>query len=246
MSQDVPGLSPTLRPDKTNLSKAFKYQDELYDMVWAVAESDDPRLARAACAAIPGIIQDTAFAGRGDKAVERFRQSTDVLLEDKLPVPVADLGGALGLVTEVLQDPRPQEQFRAEWIQQLEEIKARLDAHGGFEIRLKRWAGKWTYEGRAGIQIKGSRLQSQSDIQLQQLAKEAVVNPPMLTTALLTWLKSTEAKKSPLFFWYFGMEDTKGAFIPIIDPLGETDSGTQCFYNYYAGFSQTRNSRATI
>ncbi len=238
VSQDFPGPSPTPRPEKTNLSKAFKYRDELYDVVWAVAESDAPPLSQAACAAIPGIIEDTALAGGVDKAIERFRQSIDVVLADKLPIPVADLGGALSFVLAVLQDPRPQEQFRAEWIQQLEEIKARLDAHGDFGIRLKRWAGKWTYEGRAGNQVKGSHIQSQSHIQLQQLAKEAVANPPLLTTALLTWLQSTEAKKSPLFFRYLGMEDTRGAFIPIIDPLGETDSGTQCFYHYYEGLSQ--------
>jgi len=239
MSQHVPGPSPLARPDRPNLSEAFAYMDEFYDMIWAATESDCPRLSHAACAAVPGVIQETAFAGRGDKAVERFRHTADVVLAQKLSIPIADLCAALSLVIAHFQDPRPQEKYRAEWIEQLEEIKNRIDGELDFGTRLMRWASKWTHEDHEYEPTDSGGKETRGERELRRLAQEAVAEPALLTTDLVNWLQSSEAQKSGRFLSYLGREDSKGIVRSIIDSVGEKDSGASCFSEYYRGQTQT-------
>ncbi|MFC1834771.1 hypothetical protein ACFL2Q_08570 [Thermodesulfobacteriota bacterium] len=244
MLRRMPGPRPCPLPEVLTHSEMFEYQDRLYGLLTDLARSQEPQISELARECIPQAIADTAFVGRGDKAVERFSEALDAALTGKLLISVADLAGELervrGHFLNLKEEEDRQESLDAlgEWIKQLDGIDLRLENECDFATRLKRWAGNWTYADREIESDTVGQPQLRCDIELKMLAEDATSDKDLLDDDLFSWLCTGEAKKAGKFFWVLGMVDSSHQWVHRIEQLGEQAAGRTAFSSYFGGLAR--------
>jgi hypothetical protein len=110
-------------------------------------------------------------------------------------------------------------------------------------LRLKRWAGGWGREDHEKVTVDG-RETDISESELTRLAKEAVANPALLSSELISWLLSAAAQKSNDYFFFLGKEDTQRSLRATIEAIGSQAGGANAFPAYWGGWATSDRIQA--
>ena len=240
------GPEPFDAPPPMTYGDIWDYTESLVDFLMMLAQSEEPRLAESAIAALPRVIADSVFQTRPEIAITRFQTVVDWVLTGKLPIDVSDLTEALRLVrswfSDYLHKDNVGDEKEAAKIQehlgQIERLLNALD-RGDFPTKLKRWTGNWTQdEHEYETEEEKKKHISRGEKERRGLAQEVVQNPDVLTDELLEWLCSDEAKQSYKFFWSLGEADLKMVLLPKVERLGTDKTGVNAFSAYFGGLSQ--------
>lgn len=221
----------------------YDYARDLVDILILVATDVDSDVATAALRELPSLTTECGIQGRPWDAIARFQRLVDWALEGKQGLEVASLFDALNQVHHVFSDrldkpdyPADRKEELKQLIDELDGLKIMLDK-GDFLVRLGRWAGSWTMEDDEDVSVNG-RYITRCEQELERLAEEAVKNPHLLSSQVISWLLSDAAQKSHTFFFYLGRKDTNGLFLHAIEDMGQGPVGSMAFSAYWGGWAR--------
>jgi len=136
---------------------------------------------------------------------------------------------------EKLEYPPESKEEQKRFITELDTLKAELE-RGGFLIRLQHWAGNWTIEDDEDVNVNGNDV-PRYELELENLAKEAINKPQLLNRQVKDWLLSDSARKSHTYFFYLGLRDTESVLRDAIEQLGHQSEGRVAFSAYWGGWA---------
>ncbi len=208
-------------------------------LLLSLAEDIDQEVSKVACDALPDAIAESIIQGRPEQGIEKFKKLLGWVIKD-IKIDVSDFIGALNLVRQIFKDRLLKENLQDEVktryenrLEELNQIKKQID-EGSFALRLKRWAGDWTYElDDSGDKI--SRGDERIQEELQALARETIQTPGDLTDDSIRWLLSDEAKKSYAFFAFLGEYDTGKVWLARLEEFAKDEAGAFGYASYCRG-----------
>lgn len=220
----------------------YDYVRDLVDILVSAATDEDRDVASAALKVLPNLIGEYAIQGRPQEGITRFQILIDWALAAKPGLEVSSLFDAMSWVRRVFSDrlekrecPPEREEEQKRLITELVRLKAELE-RGGFLIRLKHWAGNWTTEDDEDVNVNGKDV-PRYELQLEQLAEEAINKPQLLNVHVIKWLLSDSAQKSHTYFFYLGLRDTEGILRHAIEQLEQQSEGKVAFSAYWGGWA---------
>jgi hypothetical protein len=218
------GIPLDARPRMT-YGEALDFNEALVGELMMLARSADEIVAEGALAALPTTLEGWA---RPAGIVTRMRDVVLWVVEDRAPISVAKLTGALRFVrARLVQDAARPDVPNADELRrgaaELEALLSQLE-RGNFRVRLKRWAGPWAW-GDHEEDGQGRRGRDRWDEELHALGREAAEDPAGLTPKLREWLVSREAQRAYRFFYWLGVSDTSRRLLPTMEEWGKGTGG---------------------
>lgn len=219
-----------------------QYLSKLVEMLIHLVSNEHAVVSRAALKALPESIAQLAFHGLTAESKEHFRLLIDWALAERNGLDVSRLSGVLSKVRDFYTEQLGKRDFsddrKAKYTGFISDLtKWQISLHqGGFETRLKLWTGGGRYHV--------SNEWKQVEEQLQQLAREAVQSPHLLTDNLIDWLLTASPKEAGSFFYALGQEDKSFHFQAAIEARGRNAPGSSAFASYFAGWAKRDLSRA--
>jgi hypothetical protein len=221
------GPEPLSAQPEMTWADIWNYWNALFDMLIAIARSDQSALAASAQEALPNVLTQYTLFGHITRGLDRFRQVAQECVTKQIPLSVSRLSEALILVQNAI-NRRQAESAEAEEImenskQVISDILGFLEA-GDFSMRLMRWVGTWA-----------SHEHDEHMEELRALVSEVMDQRHLLTEDLLMWLISEEAKLGMPFFRIVGEQDTDHYWQAQIEELGSSVRGAGAFSSYFFG-----------
>jgi hypothetical protein len=227
----------------------YDYACELVGHFVAVAETEERQVAEKALENLPRLVFELGVQGQPKEALERFQTLVEWASAEKPGLDICSLLESIELLRESLQrriqDAGISEERKKEFQAHLatsDVLKAQLEK-GSFAVRLKRWAGGWSFADRERIVVNGKE-NYRSELELNALAKETVERPALLTDELLSWLLSDGAPSSHTYFSYLGVEDSEGRLRARIKEIGSQTRGQIAFSAYLGGWARNNRTEA--
>ncbi|MBW2108944.1 MAG: metallophosphoesterase [Deltaproteobacteria bacterium] len=234
------GRRPYDPQPKMTYGEIWSYFDELLDMLMTLAEQPMSKLSSRAVQYLPQVLADNAYQVPPKRSVRRFETAVKWCIDGTVPVPVAELSGALATAYELFTEKPDADEASADRAKksstEAATIRGLIDRleKASFPVRLKRWAGSWVHGCRTHTE---EGITDVSAEELKDLAKEAVSQPSLLSPDLWQWLLSPDAERAPIFFSLLGKEDAEHTLIDKIDEAGAEKDGAVAFAQYYHGLS---------
>ena len=221
------GPEPLSAQPEMTWADIWNYWDALFDMLIAIARSDQSTLAASAQEALPNVLTQYTLFGHITRGLDRFRQVAQECVTKQIPLSVSRLSEALILVQNAINRRQAEsaeaEEFMQNAKQVISDILGFLEA-GDFSMRLMRWVGTWA-----------SHEHHEHMEELRALVSEAMDQRHLLTEDLLMWLVSEEAKLGMPFFRIVGEQDTDHYWQAQIEELGKSVRGAGAFSSYFVG-----------
>ena len=231
------GATPLDVRSETTWGELWHYLRQLALLAWDACTSERESVAREACSALPRILYGLVAQTPPLEAAKFSNDVTKEILNDKLNVSLNELCADLALSRKVLDSyvaDHPRKAEAQEAANLIDEIVSNIES-SSFEIRLKRWIGGWQ-SGEHETDASGN-LVFESDKKIEALAEECVSNQDLLTSDLLNWLVSPDAKQSWNFFYSLGRSDKTGQFRQALEELGKKPEGARAFGAYFGGLA---------
>jgi hypothetical protein len=229
----------------------YDYARALIDHLFSLVESEEDEIAQAALEQLPTLVSELATQGQPNDALERLNKLVEWALSEKPGVSVAALYRAVEFVRRTFGSFIAKQEIaanrRAEFqlhIEQLDQLIVKLE-RGSFPVRLKRWASGWHSKDQEEVTIDGKRTYK-FDHALENLAKEVVSNPALLTPHVASWLVSGKAQRSNQFFFHVGRLDANGQLRSEIEEIGAENSGGIAFGTYWRGQAEVDRKKAEV
>jgi len=233
------------RPPMT-YSDIWDYVEDMVDLLMELARSPEPKLAKSACALLPGSIAKSAIQAlpKAKAAIEKFQIVVNWTIIDKLPIPVAGLYRSLKFACDEFTKhskcakEETKEIFHG-CIKKIGSLVERID-EGDFSIRFRKWVGSQSYlhdeddEDENELNQEGKRI-SRFQKELEIITEEAINIPDVLSDDLLEWLCSEEARRTSLFCWRLGEKDTERKWLSKMEEMGTDKNGIIVFSSYFGG-----------
>jgi len=208
----------------------------------SLAEADDEDVATAALKELPELTAEVGVQGRPGDALDRLQTLVNWARCEKRGLDVTSVSDAIRLIGNTFSkrvhrkvSPPNRRAELQEHIAELDRLRSELeDSH--FAVRLKRWAGRWTFEGESKT-VDGKRVY-RYELELQHLAEQVVAEPSLLNTEVIEWLLSPTAQRSNAFFFQLGQRDTNAVCHPLIEDMGEQENGSEAFAAYLGGWAR--------
>ena len=227
----------------------YDYARDLVDLLMSLAEADDEDVAAAALKELPRLTAELGIQGRPNDAFARLQTLIGWTRGGKRGLDVPALSDAIHLMRDAFSVRADREDCPSDRREELQKRIAELDClkdeldKGDFTVRLKRWAGRRTFEEAKNRTAEGKRGY-RYELELEHLAEEAVENPSLLNTEMIEWLLSPAAQRSNAFFFQLGHRDAKGICRCLIENLGRESNGSDVFAAYFGGW--TRRDREAV
>jgi hypothetical protein len=234
MLREGNGLEPLSVPPEMTWTDIWNYWDILFDMIIAIARSDQSEVAELAQEDLPNILTRYTLFGHITKGLEHFHQVAQWSVTSQLPVSVSRLSEALTHVQKAINHRTAESAETEEILQNAKHVISnilKLLEAGDFSMRLMRWASVWASDEQ-GEHMK----------ELRALIMEVMDQPPLLTEELLMWLLSDEAKLGLPFFQILGEQDTNHSWLARIEELGYSIKGAGAFSWYFSGLGKRDRS----
>lgn len=243
------GAEPLDTQPEMTWADVWNYQEALLGLLITLACSHDQSLAEAAGAKLPTALETCAVIARPEAAVAAYNQIADRVLAGEVIIGISRFVGAIRRSRREFANPDvtipPELQARLTAAdEQLVQLLARMEV-ASFQIRLRRWAGEYSFEDDEEIGHDGAPPANQ--IRLQELAQEAVEQPELLDDDTVIWLlrgTMSEAQKAHVFWRALGHADTHGRHLPMIERIGETPGGVEAFGWFFCGLAEAASEAA--
>lgn len=220
----------------------YNYARDVVDRLMLLAEDSDTEIAEAALSVLPELIAECGIQGRPPDALDRFKVLMEKARAGIEALDVSSLLSAIGQMHHVLSDrieksgfPLDRREEFLNYIGELDHLTSLLE-EVGFDVRLRRWAGRWTHEDHKCEVVDGKDVYRHEQ-ELKALAKETTEHPSLLGVGTIRWLLSDSAQKSHIYFFHLGQQDTSGACRTRIEKLGRQADGSSAFAAYWGGWA---------
>lgn len=229
------------RPQVT-YGEIWDYQASIADLLLELCEHEDEDVAEAAREHMPHVASELVIQAGGRRGIDRLKIIVEKTLSRELPLPISNLAGNLDFTKRVLIDEHgklEKEEGKTLVSQIIKEVDALLASLEGqsFDIRLKRWTGKWHTEEYMPDEGEDAGAPSRGSKRIQGLAEEVLQDPSLLTPELLRWLCSKRAEQGRLFFDALGRIDTEKRWVETMQHIGRREDNSLNFACYCNGLS---------
>ncbi|MCI0603469.1 hypothetical protein L0156_10715 [bacterium] len=164
-----------------------------------------------------------------DKIATKVETDTDGIELNDILEPMGDALHALNWQIRNEKQSAMEVQRLTQFVNELNQIMERLEKGGSFATRLMLWT-------KARIR---SWVEPEERFQiLKRLAREAVLQPLLLTEELISKLLPTYSLWQSRFFKYLGQLDMDKLFTAKVEAVGAQLNGTQLFADYWSGVAE--------
>lgn len=234
------GTAPLDRRPVFTYGDLHEYARDLVDHLFSLVETEEAEIAQTALEQLPNLVSELATQGQPKEALERLNKLVDWALSEKPGVSIASLYRVIEFVRRSFLDRVKKQEIEANrrdefqlHVEHLDRLILKLE-RGSFPVRLKRWASGWHSKDHEEIIIDGQR-KYKFEQELENLAKEVISDPALLTPRVLAWLVSGKAQRSNRFFFHLGRLDVHGQLRSKIEEIGAENSGSIAFGSYWRG-----------
>ncbi|HRX00574.1 MAG TPA: hypothetical protein P5280_13860, partial [Cyclobacteriaceae bacterium] len=222
--------------------QVWDYIETLVQLLMAIIESETSKVSDYTWSVLPRIVAEATIQALPNVGTRHFETLVERALTNRAPISISRLAGALDqsivtLNSRLGKHGEENDEILQENIGRLQILADQL-YQGSFAIRLQIWVEDWVYVSRENEIDKNGRRIYRGNQEIQNLAKEAIDNPPILTSELFGWLCSSEAKKAREFFFELGKLDFEKHWIEEVERLAKTGQGGVAIPGYYGGLSK--------
>jgi hypothetical protein len=203
----TPGAMPFDKPSKVTYGEIWNYQKSLINSVFDLRKRNpDDEVVQEASRLIPKLLRNYGIQNidNAKYALSKYEEILEIIFSGNPDFKISEISSDLAFLREKMFEAGIKE--TNDVVKYINRLLQKLDS-ADFDIKIKRWAGQWTYECHQRLTDSNSKHEYRFEDELDSLANEANQKSEVLNQGIIDWLCSKDAEKSFYFFTLLGQND---------------------------------------